>query len=119
MIKLIKYYPFILNLYILITMSLYIIGISYQLSNYVYTFIGQSFITNILLLHFSYKFKFCFWHRLLIYNMSFCLFLETLINYGILINNYIYIVVILTIITIFIALILLKRHGTFNKKKIN
>lgn len=118
-IKLIKYYPIIVNLYILVTMGLYIFNIYYPFGFYCYTFLGQSFYLNVLILLLSIKFRFCIWHRLLIYNMSFCLLLETIHNYGINISNHIYIVVLSTIITIFMAIILFIKHGTFNKKKTN
>ena len=116
-IKLIKYYPILLNAYILITMSFYLIGYKFCIEQYFYTLIGQSFIYNAMLIFFSFKFKFCVWHRLLIYNMTFCLLLETLTNFGFKLNNYAYIVVISTILTIFVSIIIFKRHGTFNKEK--
>ena len=118
-LKLIKYYPILLNAYILVIMSFYIIGYHINISCYLSTLIGQSFIYNAMLLYFSFKFKFCVWHRLLIYNMTFCLLLETLTNFGIKLNNYAYIVVISTILTIFVSIIIFKRHGTFNKEKVD
>ena len=118
-IKLIKYYPILLNAYILMTMSFYLIGYNLCIEKYFYTFIGQSFIYNAMLLYFSFKFKFCVWHRLLIYNMTFCLLLETITNFGIKLNNYAYIVVISTILTIFVSIIIFHKHGTFNKEKSN
>lgn len=118
-IKLIKYYPIVLNAYILVIMSLYTIGFDFNICKYLYTFIGQSFIYNAMLLYFSFKFKFCVWHRLLIYNMTFCLLLETITNLGFKLNNYAYIVVISTILTIFVSIIIFLKHGTFNKEKSN
>ena len=116
-IKIIKYYPIIVNIYILLGMLTYVSGMPINGNQYVYTFIGQSFITNILLILLSHKLSFCVWHRLLIYNMSFCLLLETIFNFGICINNYSYIVIISTILTIFVSIIIFRRHGTFNKKE--
>lgn len=118
-VRLIKYYPVLLNIYILLSICIYNSGLRFNISDYSYTFIGQSFYLNVLILLLSIKFRFCVWHRLLIYNMSFCLLLETIHNYGINISNHIYIVVLSTIITIFMAIILFIKHGTFNKKKTN
>ena len=115
-VRLIKYYPILINLYLLIGMSLYVSGFYVPFGNYIYTFFGQSFYINVLVLSLSFKFRFCIWHRLLIYNMSLCLLLETLYNYGLSINNYAYIVIITTIITIFIAILIFRKHGTFNAK---
>ena len=116
-IKIIKYYPIIVNIYILLGMLTYVSGVPINGNQYVYTFIGQSFITKILLILLSHKLHFCVWHRLLIYNMSFCLLLETIFNFGICINNYSYIVIISTIISIFIAILIFRKHGTYSQKK--
>lgn len=116
-ITIIKYYPIIVNVYILMSMLTYVSGMPINGNQYVYTFIGQSFITNILLILLSHKLSFCVWHRLLIYNMSFCLLLETIFNFGICINNYSYIVIISTIISIFIAILIFRKHGTYSQKK--
>ena len=118
-VKLIKFYRVVLNVLILFMMFTYILDIDLNINNYIYTLIGQRFIYNAMLLYFSFKFKFCIWHRLLIYNMTFCLLLETLTNFGIKLNNYAYIVIISTILTIFVSIIIFKRHGTFNKEKSN
>lgn len=118
-LRLIKYYPIIMNIYILASISMSFIGISYDSAYYLYTFLGQSFYLNLLVLLLSFKFRFCIWHRLLIYNMSFCLLLETIHNYGVNVSNHIYIVVSVTVITIFMAIIIYIKHGTFNKKKAN
>lgn len=108
-----------MNIYILASISISFIGISYDLAYYLYTFLGQSFYLNLLVLLLSFKFRFCVWHRLLIYNMSFCLSLETIHNYGVNVSNHMYIVVSVTVITIFMAIIIYIKHGTFNKKKPN
>lgn len=118
-VKLIKFYPVVLNIIILFMMLMYILDIDLNINKYLYTFIGQSFIYNAILLYFSFKFKFCIWHRLLIYNMTFCLLLETITNFGFKLNNYAYIVVISTILTIFVSIIIFLNHGTFNKEKSN
>ena len=118
-LRLIKYYPILLNIYILVSILLYFGGVCDNISYYSYTFLGQSFYLNLLVLLLSFKFRFCFWHRLLIYNMSFCLLLETIHNYGVNVSNHIYIVVSVTVITIFMAIIIYIKHGTFNKKKAN
>ena len=114
-VKIIKYYPVILNLYILIISALQLLGINVYIDEYIYTFIGQSFILNLLIAILSKKFRFCLWHRLLIYNMSFCLLLETLYNYGIEINNSTCIIAISTIITIFISIFIFSKNGTYEK----
>ena len=118
-VKLIKFYPVVLIIIILFMMFTYILDIDLNINKYLYTFIGQSFIYNAILLYFSFKFKFCVWHRLFIYNMTFCLLLETITNLGFKLNNYAYIVVISTILTIFVSIIIFLKHGTFNKEKSN
>lgn len=116
-IKLIKYYQIVLNVYILGVMLMYVLLGSDFVSNYAYTFIGQSFIINMLILALSFKLKFCFWHQLLIYSQSFCLLLETLNNYGFEIGNYAYIAIIVTMLTLIATWLIFAKHGTFNQKE--
>ncbi len=118
-IKLVKYYPILVNIYILIIMLTYVSGIRINVSTYLYTYIGQSFYVDILVLLLSFKLKFCIWHRILIANMMLCLAIETLTNYNIYIKNDVYIMIISTIITIFIALLIFRKNGTFSTKKSN
>ena len=119
LIKLVKYYPILVNIYILIIMLTYVSGVRINVSTYLYTYIGHSFYVDAVFILLSIVFKFCVWHRLLIVNMMLCLAIETLTNYNIYIKNYVYIMIISTIITIFIALITFRKHGTFSTKKSN
>lgn len=110
-IRLIKYYPVALNIYILVAMLLYVLTGADTLSRYAYTFIGQSFVVNALLWGLSLKFMFCYWHRLLIYNMSICLLLETLYNYNVKVGYYAYIIITLTMIALTASFIISLKHG--------
>ena len=119
LIKLVKYYPILVNIYILIIMITYVSGVRINVSSYLYTYIGHSFYVDAVFILLSIVFKFCVWHRLLIGNMMLCLVIETLTNHNIYIKNDVYIMIISTIITIFIALITFSKHGTFSTKKSN
>ena len=119
LIKLVKYYPILVNIYILIIMLTYVSGVRINVSDYSYTYIGHSFYVDAVFILLSIVFKFCVWHRLLIANMMLCLVIETLTNHNIYIKNDVYIMIISTIITIFIALITFRKHGTFSTKKSN
>lgn len=115
--KLIKCYPIAMNVYILAIMALYaFFGIGY-VSQYAYPVIGQSLVLNVILLYFSFKFSFCFWHRLLIYNMTFCLMLEAISNFGITFSNHAYIVIVVTMLNIIATWLIYRKHGCFNKNK--
>ena len=119
LLKLIKYYPILVNLYVLLGMLIYVSGIRINVSTYLYTYIGHSFYVDIILILLSIVFIFCVWHRLLIGNMMLCLAIETLTNYNVYIKNDVYIMIISTIITIFISLFIFRKHGTFSTKKSN
>ena len=119
MLKLIKYYPILVNIYILIIMLTYVSGIHINVSAYLYTYIGHSFYVDAVFILLSIVFKFCVWHRILIANMMLCLAIETLTNYNIYIKNDVYIMIISTIITIFISLFIFRKHGTFSTTKSN
>lgn len=119
LLQLIKYYPILVNLYILLGMLIYVSGVHINVSAYLYTYIGHSFYVDIVVLLLSLKLKFCVWHRILIANMMICLAIETLTNHNIYIKNDVYIMIISTIITIFIALLIFRKHGTFGTTKSN
>ena len=119
LLQLIKYYPILVNLYVLLGMLIYVSGIRINVSDYLYTYIGHSFYVDIVVLLLSLKLKFCVWHRILIANMMICLAIETLTNYNVYIKNDVYIMIISTIITIFIALLIFRKHGTFGTTKSN
>lgn len=82
----------------------------------IYTFIGQSFYLNSIVLILSYKLRFCLWHRILIYSMSFVLFLETLSLYGVYLNYYLYICSCILIFSLLTSAILYYKYGCFNKR---
>ena len=119
LIKLVKYYPILVNIYILIIMLTYVSGIRINVSTYSYTYIGHSFYIDAVFILLSIVFRFCVWHKILIGNMVLCLAIETLTNYNVSIKNDVYIMIISTIITIFIALLIFRKHGTFSTKKYN
>ena len=119
MLKLIKYYPILVNLYVLLGMLIYVSGIRINVSTYLYTYIGQSFYVDAVFILLSVVFRFCIWHRILIANMMLCLAIETLTNYNIYIKNDVYIMIISTIITIFISVLIFRKHGTFGTTKFN
>ena len=119
LIKLIKYYPILVNIYILIIMLTYVSGVRINVSAYSYTYIGHSFYVDIVLILLSIVFRFCVWHRILIANMMLCLAIETLTNHNVYIKNDMYIMIISTIITIFIAVFIFSKHGTFGTTKSN
>ena len=112
LIKLIKYYQILVNLYVLLGMLIYVSGVRINVSTYSDTYIGHSFYVDMV-------FRFCLWHRILVANMMLCLAIEALTNYNIYIKNDVYIMIISTIITIFISLLIFRKHGTFGTTKSN
>ena len=119
LIKLVKYYPILVNIYILIIMLTYVSGIRINVSTYLYTYIGHSFYVDAVFILLSIVFRFCVWHRILIANMVLCLAIETLTNHNVYIKNDMYIMIISTIITIFMSLLIFRKHGTFGTTKSN
>jgi len=110
LIKLVKYYPIIVNLAIIFMMIEWYFT---KRNILLYPYIGQSFYFNTILLILSYNLKFCTWHRILIYSMSFVLFLETISNYGVNINYYLYICTIVSIIALITATLLYYKNGCY------
>ena len=113
LIKLLKYYPVIVNLWILIDMIGYFLNV--KVSEYSYTLLGHSLYLDIILLILSLKFKFCLWHQILILSSSFYLIVETLNIWGLENNYYFYVNLCVIAISICVATILYKRYGCFKK----
>lgn len=68
LIWVIKYVPIITHFIIVLNiLDYFVFGYSY--TNWLYPIIGHSIIYDLMLLIFSYKLKFCLWHRILIWDM--------------------------------------------------
>ena len=104
LINYIKFLPIIIH----VIMIMNILELAFKglnITNFFYPILGHSVAYNILLLLLSIVFRFCYWHRALIYSMLINISIEWLcVNFhiDILINN---IVVILSLITTIYTLI--------------
>lgn len=110
-----KLYPIVVNMFFVFS-AIGILLFGFDCSQYVYTFIGQSFWMNAVILILSHHLRFCAWHRILIYSQSLCLFLETLNNFGIKFNYYIYDILIINISAIILLTINVSPYGQKIKK---
>jgi len=115
LINCLKFYPIIINLYIIIVMSLYMFEIKLS----AYEVFGQSFMFNFLLLIGSFVFSFCAWHRILIYSMTLILLLETMYSIGLRIANYSYLCILIVLFSIILSSILYYKNGCYKKKEIS
>jgi len=116
LIKLIKYYPVVMNVYISFMMVGYINNLI--IKDFAYTFIGQSFYINIILFILSLNLRFCLWHRILIVSMSLVLSIETFYNFGYELNYYLYICAAISIIALITFVILITANGRIYKRVI-
>ena len=88
-----------------------------SVTNWFYPVFGHSLIFDILLLYFSRVFKFCAWHRLLIWNLILNITTEwVIINFNL--NNYLHIIMdISLLVSIFLCvlsyLLKIKNNGKF------
>jgi len=117
LINIVRIYPIICNIWILLSMIGQIFYV--DLMEKTYPFFGQSFFTNMIILILSYKFRFCLWHRILIYSMTFTLFIETLNIFGIENNYYFYIVLIYVFLSLVLSTFLYKINGCFKAMATN
>ena len=60
LIKLVKYYPILVNIYILIIMLTYVSGVRINVSTYLYTYIGHSFYVDAVFILLSIVFRFLY-----------------------------------------------------------
>lgn len=65
-VRLLKITPIVLTLYVAIVMLLSLLNIEIVILDRVF---GHSIFMDVLLFHFSKRFKFCAWHRILIINL--------------------------------------------------
>lgn len=100
-ICIVRIYPIILNVFIVLLCIEGFIGVD-VISSHLYTFIGQSYLTIALLWALSKQLKFCSWHRILLINMFINLSIETITNFGLVLKYELYICTVIT--TILIAL---------------
>ena len=114
LINCIKFYPIIINMYILFIMITWSFGLRCSL----YTIFGQSYMLNFLLLISSLVFGFCLWHRILIYSMTLILTLESFYQIGLKFNYYLYICIAITLFSITLSSILYYKHGCYHKRTI-
>jgi len=115
LLTLIKLYPIVVNMFFVFS-AIGILLFGVDCSQYVYTFIGQSFWLNAVVLILSHHLRFCAWHRILIYSQSLCLFLETLNNFGIRFNYYIYALLTISVLALMAATIISYTHGRKKRK---
>lgn len=104
-IRMLKYYPIIVNVYIAIMMMGYITHIIS--SDKGYTFIGQCFYMNAFLFLIAPKLGFCTWYRVLVISMSLVLLIETFYNYGYELNYYLYICAAISIVALITSVVLI------------
>ena len=109
--RLIKLYPILCNINIIICTILRIIGLGLHISNYTYVILGNSILVNVILFMISLKLKLPFWHRVLIFNMTICLIPDLLNSYGYDISDDAYKVIITAILTSLITLITFWKNG--------
>ena len=60
LIKLVKYYPILVNLYVLLGMLIYVSGVRINVSAYSYTYIGHSFYVDAVFILLSIVFRFLY-----------------------------------------------------------
>lgn len=107
-ILIIKWFPILMNIFILCTGIEVLFNIDLK-TQYAYTTLGYSFVILCLLFGLSLEKKFCLWHRLLLYNMFFTLVLETINLFGVIIPCSIYLLTIVTALTLVTSIILLNK----------
>lgn len=113
-LPILKYYPIIMNVFLLIIFFESFAG-DYTLSSYCDPFLGYSLIVAVLLLSLSFERKFCAWHRLLILNMIFNMGLVAVDFYGYAVGYFYFILSVFTAMILVLSIIMLYKYGWFAK----
>jgi len=117
LIRLLKYFPIILNIQLLLNVQLYSIGI--DISNWIYCLTGTSMYVMVICFISSFVFKFCIWYRVLCISSIISLILEYIDINIVKINYYLYAIQGVVILGLFVSLILFvygKRSDKENNK---
>lgn len=112
LIYFVKIYPIVISIFIAIGLSLSLCGV--DTSNYTYPIVGHSLFSDFVILLLSYKFRFCKWHRALIFNMMFLICLEWMeVNFLVIDDVILYVRVLLlsTVCSLIFSAILYYKHG--------
>lgn len=115
-VNFVKYYPVLMQVIILANIFDEFYPIS--ITNWLYPIVGHSLAWDLFILAFSKMFRFCIWHRLLIYNMIFNIIVEWImvnINIPVDYDVVIYTITSITLITIIASVILRFKTGCTNE----
>jgi hypothetical protein len=114
LIRLLKYYPIIYSLEVLLVVTLSSLGI--EISNWVYCLTGACAYTLLICFISSFVFKFCAWYRVLCVSSMIYLILEWIDNNIININNYFYISQLIIMLGLIISLIIYLHGKAIDKR---
>lgn len=108
-VLIVKFYPIIVNIWLCLILSGFI-------SDSLYPIFGHGLLVDVLLLVLSYLFRFCTWHRILIYSMMINVTLEFLQNNGVFFSDSFCISLTITITSLVLSTILYYKNGCYIKK---
>lgn len=112
----VKYYPVLMQ--VIMLASIFDEFYPFSITNWLYPILGHSLSWGLFLLAFSKMFKFCIWHRLLIYSMIFNICVEwVMVNFNIPIEHNIAIwsLMAVTLVIIIASIILRFKTGCFKE----
>lgn len=116
----VKYYPVIMQ--VIILANIFEEFIPFSFTNWLYPILGHSLAWDLFILAFSKMFRFCVWHRLLIYSMIFNITVEwVMVNFEVPLE-YDYIIfslISVTLVLIIAAVILRFKTGCFEHEQRN
>jgi len=114
-IEIIKVVPIIITMWLLVVTTLLLNHVKH--ADLEYSILGHSLIYNVSWLCLSIKYRFCIWHRVLIYNLILINILEWINNRFQVFTNkeVIYTMTVLLCVTIFISLILKFKYGCIKR----
>lgn len=117
-VSFVKYYPVLMQVIILANIfdEFYPFGIT----NWLYPILGHSLAWALFILVFSRMFRFCIWHRLLIYSMMFNISVEWItvnLNIPLEYDTVIYSVTSISLLAIFASIILRFKTGCFENEQ--
>lgn len=114
----VKYYPVLMQ--VIILASIFDEFYPFSITNWLYPILGHSLSWDLFLLAFSRMFRFCIWHRLLIYSMIFNICVEWVtvnIEMPIEHNIVVWSVMAVTLLIIIASIVLRFKTGCFENER--
>jgi len=117
-LAIINFYPILMNFIICVIFGEYLFSENYDISNFLKPFIGYSLLISLFFLLLSIEKRFCWWHRLLIYNMIANNTMSIFNKCGVDVPILFYLLSVVSAISLVLSTFMIIKYGFTKKRKL-